>query len=159
MILAAHPQARGTLVDLPDTVERGREYLAGHGLDGRCAFAGQSFFDVLPAGGDLYVLSHVLHDWDDDQAAVILRRCAEAAGGRGRVVIIEGPGGEDGDGAASAEMNLRMLVLAGGRERGSTGYAALAAAAGLAVTATRTTPLGQFSIECVPSAPAARDLP
>jgi 2,7-dihydroxy-5-methyl-1-naphthoate 7-O-methyltransferase len=159
VILAAHPQARATLVDLPDTAERGREYLAGRGLDGRCAFAGQSFFDVLPAGGDLYVLSHVLHDWDDDQAAVILRRCAEAAGGRGRVVIIEGPGGEDGDGAASAEMNLRMLVLAGGRERGRNGYAALAAAAGLAVTATRTTPLGQFSIECAPSAPAARDRP
>jgi hypothetical protein len=165
-VLDAHPQVRGTLVDLPDTVERGREYLAGRGLagrgldgrglDGRCAFAGQSFFDALPAGGDAYVLSHVLHDWDDDQAGAILRRCAEAAGDRGRVVIIEGPGREDGDRAAFAEMNLRMLVLAGGRERGTADYTALAAAAGLAVAGTRTTPLGQFSIECVPLGPASQ---
>lgn len=68
-VLDAHPQLRATLVDLPATVERGREHLAARALDERCAFAGQSFFDALPAGGDVYVLSHVLHDWGDDEAA------------------------------------------------------------------------------------------
>lgn len=151
-ILQAHPQLRGTLVDLPDTVERGRERLAALGLDGRCAFVEQSFFDPLPAGGDVYVLNSVLHDWCDEEAGAILSRCTEAAAGRGRVVIIEDTGTGDGDRAGFAEMNLRMLVLAGGRERSLDDYDSLMAAAGLAVTDTHTTPLGQIVIECITGA-------
>lgn len=68
--------------------------------------------------------------------------------------MIEGPGAGDGDRAMFAEMNLRMLVLVGGRERSIEEYTALAAAAGLAVVDVHTTPLGQVTIECVPSASA-----
>ena len=148
-VLRANPGVRGTLVDLPDTVRRGEAHLTEHGLAGRCAFAGQSFFDPLPTGGDVYLLGHVVHDWPDEEAVAILRRCAEAAGDHGRVVIIEGPGTADADPAAFAEMNLRMLVLAGGRQRAPEEYRALADAAGLRVTDVRTTPLGHDVIECV----------
>lgn len=54
---------RTTLVDLPGTVARGRQFLAALGLDARCEFSGQSFFDPLPPGGDVYILNQVLHDW------------------------------------------------------------------------------------------------
>lgn len=141
-VLDAYPTARATLVDLPATVDRGRDYLRTRGLADRCEFVGQSFFDELPAGGDVYVLSNVLHDWSDKDATAILRRCAEATGDRGRVVLIE-----DGDQAMVAEMNLRMLVLCGGRQRGTEEYGALAAAAGLRVTSTHPTPLGQVVVE------------
>jgi hypothetical protein len=90
-----------------------------------------------------------VHDWSDDEAVAILRRCAEAAGEHGRVLIIEGPGTANADPAAFAEMNLRMLVLAGGRQRELDDYRALAGASGLRVTDTRTTPLGHDVIECV----------
>lgn len=146
-ILEAHRRLRATLVDLPDTVERGREHLAASGLDERCTFVGQSFFDVLPIGGDVYVLNSVLHDWDDEDATAILSRCAEAAGDRGRVVVIEESGDQSKNGADFAEMNLRMLVLCGGRERSVDEFVALAAAAGLTVTDTNMTPLGQMVIE------------
>jgi len=99
---------------VPETAARARHYLAGRGLDGRCEIVGQSFFDPLPAGADVYLLSRVIHDWDDAAASTILRRCAEAAGSTGRVLMIESAAA-DGDPAAFAEMNLRMLVLAGGR--------------------------------------------
>lgn len=150
-ILRRNPGLRGTLVDLPDTVRRGRAYLAERGLAGRCAFAGQSFFDPLPAGGDVYVLAHVVHDWPDDEAVSILRRCAEAAGDHGRVVIVEGPGTSDAHPADFAEMNLRMLVLVGGRQREPREHRELVTAAGLRVTGTRTTPLGHDVIECGPA--------
>ncbi|MBB5079140.1 methyltransferase [Nonomuraea endophytica] len=139
-VLAAHPDLRGTLVDLPDTVERGRRHLAGLGLDARCSFAGQSFFDPLPAGGDAYVLRRVIHDWSDDDSRRILRRCADAAGPEGRVVVIE----QRADPAMFAEMDLRMLVLSGGRERTADDYTALAAGAGLQVADLRDTPLGHL---------------
>ncbi|WP_280447790.1 methyltransferase [Nocardia cyriacigeorgica] len=149
-VLEAHPEARGTLVDLPETVERGRHYLSARGLDGRCAIAGQSFFDPLPTGGDVYVLCRVIHDWDDEQAAAILRRCADAAGPDGRVVIIEGYD-STGDPASFAEMNLRMLLISGGRERSIEAYTALAATAGLTVADVQPTPLGHLVIDCVPA--------
>jgi hypothetical protein len=147
-VLRAHRGVRATLVDLPDTVARGRRFLAERGLDGRCEFVGQSFFDPLPSGGDVYVLSAVLHDWGDEPATAILRRCGEAAGETGRVVIIESHGTAGDDPRMFAEMDLRMLVLSGGRERSVDEYGALATAAGLAPAQIRTTPSGHVIIDC-----------
>lgn len=141
VLLDAHPDLRATLVDLPDTVERGRATLK----DKRCSFAGQSFFDPLPGGADVYVLRRVLHDWSDEEAVRILRRCADAAGTRGRVVVIETPGRP---GAMLAEMNLRMLVLSGGRERAREDYTALATRSGLEVTDVHETALGHIILTC-----------
>lgn len=154
-VLRANPDARATLVDLPDTVARGRTYLASQGLEGRCEFVGQSFFDPLPTGGDVYILSGVVHDWGDEEATAILHRCAEAAGASGRVVVFESHGTSGDEPAAFAEMNLRMLVLCGGRERSLDDYTALASGAGLLVAGVHTTPLGHVVIECVPPATAA----
>ncbi|BDU06948.1 methyltransferase [Nocardia cyriacigeorgica] len=147
-VLETHPGIHGTLIDLPETVERGRQLLTARGLDERCDFVGQSFFDPLPAGGDVYVLCRVIHDWDDEQAVAILRRCAQAAGRDGRVVLIEGYDSTR-DPAAFAEMNLRMLAISGGRERSIEDYTALAATAGLAVAGVHPTRQGHLAIECV----------
>jgi hypothetical protein len=150
-VLRRNPRLRGTLADLPETAVRARQYLAGLGLDGRCEVVGQSFFDPLPAGADAYLLSRVIHDWDDAAASAILRRCAEAAGRTGRVLVIESHGTPGSDPAAFAEMNLRMLVLAGGRERTIDDYSALAADAGLQVTALHDITERHVIIECVPT--------
>jgi hypothetical protein len=148
-VLQRNPRLRGTLADLPETAARAREYLAGLGLDGRCEVVGQSFFDPLPPGADAYLLNRVIHDWDDTAATAILRRCAEAAGSTGRVLVVESHGTPGGDPAAFAEMNLRMLVLAGGRERTLEDYAALADGAGLQVTAVHDISERDLVIECL----------
>jgi 2,7-dihydroxy-5-methyl-1-naphthoate 7-O-methyltransferase len=148
-VLRANADIRATLVDLPDTVARGRRFLVECGLDGRCEFAGQSFFDRLPTGGDVYLLSGVLHDWDDESATAILRRCSEAACQTGRVVILESQGTAGDDPGMFAEMDLRMLVLFGGRERSVEDYGTLAAAAGLTTADVRTTPSGHVVIDCL----------
>jgi len=147
-VLRRDPRLRGTLADLPETAAGAREYLAGLGVDDRCEVVGQSFFDPLPAGADVYLLNRVIHDWDDAAARAILRRCAEAAGSTGRVLIVESQG--TADAAACAEMNLRMLVLTGGRERTVDDYTALAADAGLRVTAVHDLAERRAIIECVP---------
>ena len=146
-VLRRNPQLRGTLADLPETADRARKYLAGLGLAGRCEVVGQSFFDPLPAGADAYLLNRVLHDWDDVAASAILRRCAEAAGSTGRVLVVDSAGGGS---SGFAEMNLRMLVLAGGRERTIDDYSAIAADAGLQVTAVHSITERHLVIECVP---------
>ncbi|TXS35674.1 methyltransferase [Streptomyces sp. OR43] len=155
-VLRNHPGLRATLVDLPETVERGREFLAARGLGDRCEAVGQSFFAPLPTGSDVYVLHKVVHDWDDERARALLRGCAAAAGDRGRVVVTEADGTSGEDSAEFAEMDLRMLVLAGGRERSPGGYAALVSAAGLRVAGEHTRPLGHVVLDCVPRAADGR---
>ena len=99
-VLAANPQARGVLVDLPEAVRQARDRLGKAGLTGRVGFAEGSFFDQVPAGGDVYVLSRVLHNWDDAAAAALLRRIRAAMSGGARLIVLEqlmqapdGPGG------------------------------------------------------------------
>jgi hypothetical protein len=147
-VLRHNPWLRGTLVDLPETAARARQYLAGLGLEDRCEVIGQSFFDQLPAGADAYLLSRVIHDWDDAAASAILRRCAEATGSTGRVLVIESAA--VGDPVGFAEMDLRMLVLTGGRERTIDDYSTLAAGAGLQVAAVHHIAERYAIIECVP---------
>jgi hypothetical protein len=132
-LLQAYPSLRGTVVDQPATVEAARATLAGAGLGERTDVRAGSFFDPLPPGADAYVLSAILHDWDDEHAVAILRRCAEAVGAKGRVIVVEKTGT---DGASpNTAMDLRVLAYFGGRERGVAALAELAGKAGLSLKA------------------------
>jgi hypothetical protein len=153
-ILRAHPEIRGTLFDKPDTASAATGALAEAGLDGRCEVVGGSFFDELPAGADLYLLANVLHDWDDPEAAAILRRCATAAAPCGRVLVIEMLLGGQGDQAWIAEMDLMMLCAVGGRKRDTEEFTALAATTGLELHSVRHTPTGLSLLEFSPAAEA-----
>src|SRR3954452_25199357 len=111
-ILRARPEINGTLVDLPRTVARSSAIFQAAGVTERATTVGQSFFDPLPAGRDLYLLRGVLNDWPDREAVAILRRCAEAARPNGRVVVLKGAGGDDAPSGLAIEM-----VLLGGKYR------------------------------------------
>jgi hypothetical protein len=128
-MLRAFPSLRGTLLDLPEAAAGAREEVAAAGLDGRCDVVDGSFFDPLPAGADGYLLSAIVHDWSDEPATAILRRCAEAADKDGRVFIVEKIGG-DGE-TIRTGMDLRVLAYMGGKERGVAALTRLAARAGL----------------------------
>jgi SAM-dependent methyltransferase len=143
-ILRARPEVRGILVDLPRTVARSGEVFAAAGVTDRVTTVGQSFFDPLPAGADLYLLKSVLSDWPDESTVALLRRCAEAARPAGRIVILNGVSPE------SAYPDLLMLVLVGGRQRTLAEFTALAREAGLAVAAAGWQPSGRYVVECHP---------
>jgi len=89
-VLRAHPEVRGTLVDLPRTVARSREMFESKGVADRVTVVGQNFFDPLPGGCDLYWMKNVLADWPDAEATALLKRCADAARPGGRVVVLGG---------------------------------------------------------------------
>jgi SAM-dependent methyltransferase len=127
-VLRAHPHVRGTLVDLPRVVAKSEEVFEAAGVANRVTPVGQSFFDPLPGGQDVYLLSKVLCDWPDAEATAILRRCAEAASPTGRVVAL-GEGGVK----ETAAPELLMMVLVGGKDRTLEELRALANAAGLEV--------------------------
>jgi len=128
-LLTANPALRGTVFDQPDTAARARAHLEATGIADRADAVGGSFFDSLPTGADAYLLTAIVHDWPDDAAIAILRRCAEAATPDGRVIVIEKIG-RDGR-TPGTEMDLRLLVWMAGRERTVEQLAALGEAAGL----------------------------
>jgi hypothetical protein len=134
-LLRAHGELRGTVVDLAGPVARAAQAIASAGLDDRADTRVGSFFDALPAGAGGYVLSGVLHDWDDDGAGRILRRCAEAAGAAeetGRVLVVDHVS-ETLEDTVNTEGDLRMLCYCGGRERTLDQLGELARSAGLRV--------------------------
>jgi hypothetical protein len=145
-LLRRHPQARGILVDLPGTVARAGEIVESFGVADRVTVAGQSFFDTLPAGADLYLLKSVLNDWADEQTVAILRRCAEAAPPEGRIAVLGGVSADE----APRSLGIDMLV-AGGKTSTLTQFTELARQAGLEVLAARTQSSGRFVVECRPA--------
>jgi predicted enzyme related to lactoylglutathione lyase len=147
-LLRRHPQARGTLVDLPGTVARAGEIIDSFGVSSRVTVEGQSFFDPLPAGADLYLLKSVLNDWADEPTVAILRRCAEAARPNGAVAILGGVSADE----TPRSLGIDMLV-AGGKTSTLTQFTELARQAGLEVVAARTQSSGRFVVECQPAKP------
>lgn len=143
-LLLAYPGLRGVLVDLPSSAAKAEAAIDAAGLSGRCEAIGGSFFEPLPPGGDVYLLSGVLIDWDDESATAILTRCAEACGPHGRVLVAEQ---YEVDEAAFTDEDLRILVLVGGRVRTPDHLATLAAQAGLIVLTTRLNPRGVRLVE------------
>ncbi|HST49336.1 MAG TPA: methyltransferase [Jatrophihabitans sp.] len=150
-LLTHCPTLRGTVLDREENISDARSALAGAGLAERGEAVAGSFFDPLPAGAGGYLLSLVLHDWADGPARAILRRCAEAAGESGKVLVVERTGA-DGE-SPHTGMDLRMLAVYGGKERRVAELTALAADAGLAVVAVH--PAGGYSIVELRSARAA----
>jgi hypothetical protein len=144
-VLRARPHVTGTLVDLPRAVARSAEMFRAAGVADRVTAVGQSFFEPLPAGRDVYMMKNVLGDWPDAEAAALLQRCAEAARPSGRVVML---GGVTPEAAASPE--LLMLVLVGGKSRTLDQFRALAAGAGLAISASGRAGSGRYIVECRP---------
>ncbi len=136
--LRRSPTARGVLFDLPEAAAAARARFAETNLATRVDVVGGDFFTEVTAGGDLYLLSQVLHDWNDDQCRVILRNIRRGIARDGRLVILEAPLPDQITGPHPAvELDLLMMVLTGGRERTIVEYQALLAAEGFALREVR----------------------
>jgi SAM-dependent methyltransferase len=144
-LLRARPNLQGTLVDLPRTVALAGETFQAAGVAERARLAGQSFFEPLPAGADVYLLRGIINDWPDGESAAILSRCAEAARPNGRVVVLKGIAPDDAPSGLSIEM-----VLLGGKQRSVSAFRELARGAGLEVVAAGQQASGYFVVECRP---------
>jgi SAM-dependent methyltransferase len=136
-LLGANPGLRGIVFDRPAAAEGARRELARAGLAARCEVVAGDFFASVPAGGDAYLLKHVIHDWNDADATRILASCRRAMKPEAKLIVAEGvyPARIDTSlasrGAAANDVN--MLVVAGGRQRTETEFRALFGGAGFAL--------------------------
>jgi O-methyltransferase/methyltransferase family protein len=128
-LMAAHPGLRGQVLDLPHAAERASREADKRGLSGRFTAVAGDFFSEVPAA-DLYLLKTVLHDWDDDQAAIILRNCRASVRDSGRAVVVETVVGEIGKPDFAVLSDMGMLAVTGGMERDLEEFDVLFAASG-----------------------------
>ena len=151
--LQAAPALTATLVDRPAALELARSQLAAAGLTDRCAFVAADFFEAVPAGGDGYLLSRVLHDWDDEHAARVLRVCRAAMPPESRLIVVDAllPV-RARDLPAAIRMDLHMLLLFGAAERTEHDMRRLLSRAGFEVRRVVPTgsPTGLAVIEAFP---------
>jgi SAM-dependent methyltransferase len=153
-ILEANPRLRGIVFDLAHVVERACIRLATTAIGDRCAVHAGDFFREVPGDGDVYLLKHVIHDWDDEQALAILMTCRKAMRPDAKLLIVEGvyppriDQSEQSRGAAANDVN--MLVSTGGRQRSADEFRSLYAAAGFALSRIVPTPARVSVIEGSP---------
>ena len=143
-VLRANPGLRGMLFDEEHVVAGATSLLEAAGVADRCERASGDFFQTAPANADLYMMRHILHDWDDERCIVILSACAQAMAPGGKVLAIESVIAPGNDPSPAKFLDLQMLVMNGGRERTAEEYRRLYTAAGLILT--RIIPAGVESL-------------
>jgi hypothetical protein len=133
-VLEKYPSMKGILFDLEHVIDGAKPGLRSQRLADRVTTASGDFFKAVPAGGDAYIMKHIIHDWDDERATVILKNIRAVLPNTGRVILIESvipAGNEPGLGKI---IDLEMLVMPGGKERTAEEFRKLFAGAGFELT-------------------------
>jgi hypothetical protein len=147
-ILTRHAGPRGVLFDLPQATAGAPALLKARGVDDRVTIEHGSFFERVPAGGDVYLLSHIIHDWNEAQCLTIFGNLRQAMTAASRVLLIELVLRDNGaPGFGSADMS--MMIFTGGAERTAREYESLLARAGLEMTRIVSTTTSPSIIEAV----------
>lgn len=133
-ILAHHEGPRGILFDLPHVLKDAPALLESKGVAERVSLEPGSFFDTIPAGADAYMMSHIIHDWNEDQCQAILTNCREAMNDDSKLLLIEMVLPEGDEPHPGKLLDMVMLVMPGGQERTAAEYDELLAKAGLKMT-------------------------
>jgi O-methyltransferase domain/Dimerisation domain len=153
-ILGMYEGIEATLFDLPAVIAGAERELASSSEAGRYMLVSGSFLEQVPPGAEVYVMSGVIHDWDDESATRILANCRRAMAPSGRVLVIECVVPDGTEASFSKLLDLNMLVMNGGRERTTAEFRALFTAAGLRLTRVIPTLSPLSLIEGIRGAPA-----
>jgi hypothetical protein len=149
-ILSAYPGPRGILCDLAHVIRDAPALIRQRGLTDRVRVEAGSFFDSVPAGADAYILSHVIHDWNEQQCVTILGHCRRAMNPGGRVLLVEMVLPEGNAPHPGKLLDILMMTIPGGEERTAGQYAELLGKAGLRMTRVVPTASLVSVIEAVP---------
>jgi predicted transcriptional regulator len=145
-ILKKYPEIRGVLADLEHVLAGAPEMIRKAGVESRCTTQPVDFFASVPAA-DAYVMNHIIHDWDDEKATVILKNCAKAGIGKTRVILMESVVAPGNEPHFAKWLDLEMLLLPGGKERTEAEFAKLFEGAGFKLTRVVPTKGALFLVE------------
>jgi hypothetical protein len=153
-VLQKYPAMRGILMDIDHVIAGAHPKIAAQNVQDRCTAVAGDFFKSVPPGGDAYIMKHIIHDWDDQRASVILRNIRTALAGRrhGKVILLEAVIQAGSAPDLGKLLDLEMLMMPGGRERTADEFRALFAKSGFEMTRIVPTKSPLNVIEAVPKA-------
>jgi hypothetical protein len=149
-VLRSQPSTRAVIFDLPSVTTGTRARLEEAGLANRCELTSGSFLDFVPGDGGIYILKDIIHDWDDEQARVILRNCYLAMKKSAKLLIVERIVPPGNDPSTGKLIDINMLVLTGGMERTEAQYRNLLESSGFCVRNIIPTGIDTSIVEAVP---------
>ena len=132
-ILKANPTVKGILFDQRPVAQEARHFIKAKGVAERCEIVEGNFLEFVPSGGDAYILKHILHIRDDNNALAILKNCYQAMVENGKLIVFEAVIPSADKPSLSKWFDLHMLLMGDGCERTETEYRELLAAAGFVV--------------------------
>ncbi|NWI88903.1 ASMT methyltransferase, partial [Pitta sordida] len=127
--VSLYPNSTVTIYDLPKVVQVARKFVSPE--EHQISFHEGDFFkDSIPEA-ELYILSKILHDWDDDKCRHLLAKVYNACKPGGGVLLVESLLKEDKSGPLETQLfSMNMLVQTEGKERTAAEYIKLLEAAG-----------------------------
>ena len=145
-LLKSNPGVEGIIYDLPQGLSEAKLLLKSAGIADRCQIITGSFFESVPTGGDVYLMSRILHDWQDNEAKKILNNCRKAIREDGVLLLREAVIPEGDTPSAGKQLDLTMLFLVGGRERTEKEWHSLLHETGFALERVIKSKRGAFDI-------------
>lgn len=132
-ILTEATTSKGVLFAPPPGPDAQR-VLESSGVADRCTIENGSLFEGIPAGGDAYILKHIVHDWPEPQAVQILKAVREAISPKGKLLVMEFVLSEGTAPHPGKLVDLWLMLLVGGKERTANEYSELLQKAGFRLT-------------------------
>jgi SAM-dependent methyltransferase len=148
-LLQRHEGLRGVLYDLPSSLVKTADVLAGFGVQGRTTIVPGDARQSVPPGGDVYLLKSVIHGCDDAESVCILSNCAKVLSASGRLIVIERVIPDGPEYHWSRLVDMTMMVITGGKERTRSDYESLFAQSGLVLRSCLSLPSGFNLVEGV----------
>lgn len=149
-ILKACPKLKGMITELPEVVEPAKQAIAEDGLTARCTAVASDFFKTVPAGADAYFMKHILHDWNDEDAACILKNIRAVIPSGGKLILAETVIPSDATPHPGKLIDIEMLVFLKGKERTESEWRKLLGGSGFRMTRIVETKSPLNLIEAVP---------
>ena len=150
-ILKRNPNLKGVLFDAPEVIEGARQKIEAAGLTDRCETVPGDFFQAVPAGGDVYIMKWIIHDWDDQKSNTILRHIRNQIPANGRLILVDCVVPETNEPHFSKFIDMNMLVMTGGKERTEKEFQELLSAAGFKLLRVIPTELPTSIVEAEPA--------
>jgi O-methyltransferase domain len=149
-ILQRYPHLAGTLYEMPLVVEGAKQGPLGPMMDRAKLIAGDMFASV-PAGADVYIMKHIIHDWPHETAIGLLKNCRQGVNAGGKLLVVDAVI-DPGNGFNFAKfLDLEMLIFPGGLERTETQFREIFSAAGWKLERVIATASGVSIVEGAPA--------
>lgn len=148
-ILKVNPHLKGIIADLPYVLKSTEQIIKKQKFNNRCTTIDCDFFQKIPAEGDLYIMSHILHDWDDQQCQVILKNCNKAMKKYTKLLIIEMIVPKKNKPSITQLLDIEVMVMGGGKERTKAEFNKLLNSTGFSLNKIISTKENIFIMECI----------